>query len=428
MEIKPGSWMPIPTDQTILTNEEMTDLRAIGITELKGMKLPADLAEKIHAARVDATNRKMQLQPGATFDPSQVVNIEDLPETHKRALKNYIIQSQPMLRAEADVQQQVNVIIPNNPGIMPNLTKAMEVAAAASVVSSAPPPPPAVNRPGVVVMTPPPVTRVHNPPPPAPPSNPPKVVVPVPASWSNNMNTPAPVPATPVVQSPPPAAPIPMPTMEEQPYFINPPAATSIAAAPASVTLDDFKNTTEPVEDRCPRCAFDRKKNKLVEEPTHNDLIEYRAQSVIGGHRYYKEYLTFGGQLRITFRTLTQREEDCAVIQVVRDGQDNLNNKDILADDYLRSQKRYRMIMSIEKIVRGDNLLQLATYDSYDKEKTVPDKDRLRTFYDQVLENALTSSSLFNVVQEKFDNFDSYIAVMELRADDPKSYPTTQQP
>lgn len=423
MEIK--GWMPIPPDSTVLTNEEMTDLRALGISEIKNMRLPKDLADKIHAARIDATNRKLQLQPGATFDPSQIVNIEDLPDAHKRALKNYITQSQPILNAEAEVQQQVNVIVPNNPGIMPNLTKAMEVAASASV--AVPAPPPVVNRPGVVVMTPPPVTRIHNPPPPPPPNNPPKVVVPVPAAWSQSMNTS--VPATPKVQSAPPAAPpVPMPTMEEQPYFINPPAAVpaSAAATPVPVTVDDFKNTTEPVEDRCPRCAFDRKKNKLVEEPTHNDLIEYRAQTVIGGHRYYKEYLTFGGQLRITFRTLTQKEEDYAVIQVVRDGQNNLNN-DILVDDYLRSQKRYRMIMSIDKITRGDNVIQLSPYENYDQEKTLPDKDRLKTFYDQVLESTLTSSSLFNVVQEKFDNFDSYVAVMELRADDPKSYPTTQQ-
>lgn len=430
MELKPGSWIPIAPDATILTNEEMTDLRAIGITELKNMRLPPNLAEEIHKARVDATTRKLHLPPGAVFDPTKIVNIEDLPESHKQALKNYILQSQAGLNAAADVQKQVSVIVPNNPGIMGNLTKAMEVAAAASVVQPAPqpaaPPPPAVTRPGVIKSTPPPQTMVHIPPPPVVPNNPPKVMVPTPAAWSQNMD--AKVPATPVIQSPPPAVPsvVAMPTMEEKPYIVQvqaePEAGTSVRTEQSFTEIDD---TTKPLVERCPRCAYNLKENKMVEDPTINDLIEYRAQAIIGGHRYYKEYIVFGGALRVTFRTLTQKEEDFAVSQVALDGMANVNN-DMLGDDYLRTQKRYRMIMSIDKVVRGNDLISLSTYSEYDQGKTVPNKERLKVYYDQVLESVLTSSSLFNVVLEKFDNFDSYVAVMELRAHDPKSYPTTQ--
>lgn len=423
--------MPIPTDQVVITTDAMRDLRSIGLTDLKNMKLPPDLADKIHEARLDATSRKLNLPNGAVFDPSQVVNIEDLPEGHKAALKNYILQSQPALNAAAEVQRQVSVIVPNNPGVVPGLTKAMEVAAAASIPATPvqPVPAPVVNRPGILKAAPPqaPAYEVKLP---VVPNNPPKVVVPTPAAWSQNMNTQ--VPATPPVQAPPPAAPpvVPMPTMEAAPYVINtqPDGSTVVTKEPTvGQSAEAMADTTQPVIERCPRCAFDLKKNKLVEEPTMNDLVEYRAQTIIGGHRYYKEYLTFSGALRVTFRTLTQKEEDCAVSQVVRDGANNMSKNDLLGDDYLRTQKRYRMIMSIDKIIRGDNVMQLATYSEYDPQKVVPDTDRLKTYYDLVVESVLTSSSLFNVIQEKFDNFDAYVAVMELRADDPKSYPTTLQ-
>lgn len=178
---------------------------------------------------------------------------------------------------------------------------------------------------------------------------------------------------------------------------------------------------------KCPRCSYDLVINKMVEEPTMNDLMEFRAACIIGGHRYTKEYLLFGGDMRITFRTLSQKEEDCVVAQVVRDGAANINTNDMLGADYIRTQQRYRMIMSIENITRGGTPYNLATFQEYDPDKIVPDSSRVKAYYDTVVESVLTTSSLFSAATEYFDIFNSYVTVMELRANDPKSYPTTLQ-
>ncbi len=423
MEMKPGSWAPIPVGSVVLSNSEMNDLRALGIEDIKNMKLPPDLAEQISRAQAEATRKKqLNLPAGVPYESIKMVSIEELPQDYKDALKKYVIESQPHLQIQAKVQDQVKVIVPNNPSVVPGLANAMAVAAEASIAApapAAPRPAPAVTRPGVVKTALPPQAKLYQAAPAVAPDNPPKVTVPVPAAW--NPGTAGAAPPPPPVQAPPPAAPP-----------VTPFPAVAPEASPAAAPQEQTAGYTDPMGDtlsttlkNCPRCSYDLVNNKMVEEPTINDLNEFRAACIIGGHRYTKEYLVFGGELRITFRTLTQKEEDCVVAQVVRDGAANVNTNDLLGADYIRTQQRYRMIMSIENITRGGNPYNLNSFQEYDPDRIVPDSARVKAYYDTVVESVLTTSSLFSVVTEYFDVFNSYVTIMELRANDPKSYPTT---
>lgn len=174
---------------------------------------------------------------------------------------------------------------------------------------------------------------------------------------------------------------------------------------------------TKPIAKVCPRCRFDMTKTEVV-EPTREDRYAWLAS--LFGARFRKSYLLYGGQVRISFRSLTTAETNLTHDQTLHD---LASRSDAGLPAYMDWLFSYRMALSLESIELADSRKLVVPADRFLEAKTGSgDDNRLKGLLQYVRTHILRSESLNRVVTRKFQEFQRLIEWME--ADEDRDFTT----
>lgn len=216
-------------------------------------------------------------------------------------------------------------------------------------------------------------------------------------------------------QSPPAAAPPP------------PVAHTHESATGANVTLA-----------YCPHCSWDLSQPDVA-EPPHADKMSF-LHCLLGQATYTKTYPLYGGNVEVTFRTLTTREIDVVYKQAFLDQELGKINTDV---DYWERVNRYRLLLQLVTYkAKGPKGFVHDLHDGYSKEAN-PDADSVWVTPDRaaelpanetgipaienyLIENVLKTEAVFRFVNNACSQFNRVVAKMEAMADNSDFWQPTE--
>ena len=189
----------------------------------------------------------------------------------------------------------------------------------------------------------------------------------------------------------------------------------------------------------CAHCGWDQSL-PVIEEPQAKEKLAF-LHSVLGGTPYKKKQNLFGGNLQVTFRTLTIKEIDklyADTFQAQKDG------KISTSSDYYEYLNRLRMNLQLvsvigkksslhhtlpEGLTNQTNKAAASYWEDYLKEKRIyrPEESLALQIQDYVLENVLVTEQLLRVVSHACQNFNRLAAKLEARVDDADFWKETEQ-
>lgn len=159
---------------------------------------------------------------------------------------------------------------------------------------------------------------------------------------------------------------------------------------------------------RCAYCGWPASQDDIT-KLTEGDKLAFVA-AILGGRPFRKTYSFYGGQLKLTFRTLSPQELDAAHGQVYKDIRDGL-----LASPADEREKlaRYISLMMLAQMTLGGRQVPLPTIDPSDIRKT------WTTFEKEVL----SSTSMMHHVVGAAGRFTRAVEKLEVNAENPDFYP-----
>jgi hypothetical protein len=229
------------------------------------------------------------------------------------------------------------------------------------------------------------------------------------------------------------------PSLEPPP----PPAAEEEGEESEPDNSEELKNDEElpaTLSHNCQHCGWDSR-HDVIEEPTKADKLSF-LQSILGGATFSKRYSLFGGNLRVTFRTLTIKEIDKLYEAAYAAQKSGLI---ATTSDYYEYLNRLRLHLQLTSVT-GKNVplhhklpdgLSMITNNSaksnwvdFLKEKKVYDEDKTLALQIQeyVLDNILKTEQLLRVVTFECQKFNRLASKLEARVDDPDFWNETGQP
>lgn len=156
-----------------------------------------------------------------------------------------------------------------------------------------------------------------------------------------------------------------------------------------------------PVQHYCPQCGWDVHDTDVA-EIDDNDKFRY-VLAVASGKRFTKTYQIFGGKLSVTFRTLLTREERLIMGQINRDSVEMLPVFTELHLMQLTTRTSdYRMALSIEAFANSSGITECPEYEQLDFDKPA---DSIREMHAMIVEDLLATDIVADAVRRAYGKF-----------------------
>lgn len=225
-------------------------------------------------------------------------------------------------------------------------------------------------------------------------------------------------------------------TPEEQAEAIDTTPGPTLAAtveAPAATTTPTTSETgADPGTHICEHCGWDRRV-KDVEEPPYRDKMAF-LHAMLGLQTFSKDYMLFGGQLTVVFRTLTTKEVEAVYAQAFKERQSGRFGDNQL--DFWELINRYRLFLQLLSVRSGaTGLVELPEGLSKETNPSAQsfwecdaDEDRIAKIEEYITDNVLKTEAVFRVVNNACNQFNRLVAKMEAMADNSDFWSPTEVP
>lgn len=243
----------------------------------------------------------------------------------------------------------------------------------------------------------------------------------------------------PAIQPKRPGPTAPLPPAREAPIIREeepePETAPEPQAAPAAAPSDTGADLHLS---HCPHCDWPLHMPG-IEEPPYADKMSF-LHTLLGRQCWVKEVPLLGGNITVTFRTITVRELDVIYAQAYRDRQ---KNPDLEEVDFWEKVNRYRLFLQIVQFRSDgpngflqdmpDGLSKASNEEASawwwkdeddalltDGETPLPDVERW------IIGNILKTEAIFRIVNNACNNFNRMVAKLEAMADNSDFWKPTE--
>jgi len=208
------------------------------------------------------------------------------------------------------------------------------------------------------------------------------------------------------------------------------PAAPQYPVDPAEAARSI--RTEDPIApmENCPHCGWELARPDIP-EPDYTEKMGFLSTQMLGdGKPFVKVYELLGGNLKLTFRTLTIREVDACYRQANLDR----DRGDVESQfDWTEKVNRYRLYLQLQR-VQSDNFdhdlpdgLSKLTNPNAEAFWEFPEDEEqpLRLIENFYLENVLSSESLCRIAQQHCGRFNRLVAKLEAQVDNDSFWKAT---
>jgi hypothetical protein len=166
----------------------------------------------------------------------------------------------------------------------------------------------------------------------------------------------------------------------------------------------------------CPHCGWDTR-NKDLTEVTPEDKVNF-VQSILGNLRFKKVYSLFGGNLHITFRTLTTSESDMAYKQIIIDAQKDITTK-VIGDTsfYWKTLMAYRAMMAVEKVESNLNVTEVPPISEIEADEATVPNTKIFALFDSLVEQIMPTEAMRNAIAHTYNEFNSLCEKLQSMAE-----------
>lgn len=191
----------------------------------------------------------------------------------------------------------------------------------------------------------------------------------------------------------------------------------------------------------CSHCGWDQAISPIP-EPERQDKIIF-LQAVLGQKVFTKQFMLFGGNLRVTFRSLTVREIDALYVETFKAQKAGVIDN---TTDYYEFLNRQRLYLQLTHISANQSALHIALPDGYTKEThpaaesywddflqtenfqiDSPNSLMLRV-QDYVLSHVLKTEHLQRTINHACGRFNRMVAKLEASVDNENFWKETEPP
>lgn len=191
----------------------------------------------------------------------------------------------------------------------------------------------------------------------------------------------------------------------------------------------------------CSHCGWDQAISPIP-EPDRQDKIIF-LQAVLGQKVFTKQFLLFGGNLRVTFRSLTVREIDALYVETFKAQKAGVIDN---TTDYYEFLNRQRLYLQLTHVSANQSALHIALPDGYTKE-THPAADSywddflqkenfqldsnnslMLRVQDYVLSHVLKTEHLQRTINHACGRFNRMVAKLEASVDNENFWKETEPP
>lgn len=222
-----------------------------------------------------------------------------------------------------------------------------------------------------------------------------------------------------------------------------PPAAEDDEVISAETEPDadgDDETGVGSIKQVCVQCGWDQEV-PTIPEPEHKDKISF-LHAILGHKVFSKKYTMFGGNLRITFRTLSIREIDIlyqAAFQAQKE------ERILTATDYYEYLNRLRLYLQLTSFSAKTTSMQIklpeglsrdthegcnSYWDEFLKKEGIfnPDKALIHQISDYVIDRVMKTEHLQRTITHECSKFNRLVAKLEASVDNPDFWNETEQP
>jgi len=186
------------------------------------------------------------------------------------------------------------------------------------------------------------------------------------------------------------------------------------------------QNTQGDVIRNCPHCNWplDQKDNV---NPTNEDKIQY-VSAVLGGREFIKEYVFFGGTMKVAYRSLLAEQSDMAFNQIRFD---QLEHQMPFMEAMWRLMN-YRMVCSLVRIVTPEGIINVARivddfFSGKPCEEAKSNLTPLPYLVQQLRQHkVLANESVWRILRENYKRFNDLVEHLEAHSDDANFWTPSQ--
>lgn len=367
-----GGGLPIPRTPSMVTSSTAKTLEPFGYQA--GDPIPDGLAQRIAQMREEikadeqAFDEANKPTTPTSVRPQKLLKLEDLSEAHKQEITQLLLQAK-----NAGMSPQAAPTV--TAGVSPDVAKAVSHLANMAAPQSADP-------------------RIIN-----------DLAGPPAPNFSKKPPAP-PLPPTPEVRA----------------------AAKAAAAEEMQAIHADPNQPTHNHEDatgampgrytHCPRCAIDLSR-EYENLPSDEDRRVFLV-AVLSQDRFRKQIPIMGGELVITYRSLTAEESKMVLQQLSYDMRAGKINSE---GDYWNGLQNYRLAISVERITLRDGRVIAAVPDTKDIPYDPPEDGKLETMLVPMeawfTKDILPQEPLRRVVGQQHRQFQRLVEALEAQAAEP---------
>lgn len=201
-----------------------------------------------------------------------------------------------------------------------------------------------------------------------------------------------------------------------------------------------YNESLGTIKQICVQCGWDQD-IPTIPEPEHKDKISF-LQSVLGHKVFSKRYSMFGGNLRVTFRSLTVREIDTLYQEAFRAQKNGLI---VTAADYYEYLNRLRLYLQIQGFSAQTTSLHIKLPEGLSEDthqgaasywepflteagKFKEEVPLIKQIEDYVVEEVLKTEHLQRTITHECSKFNRLVAKLEAAVDTPDFWKETEQP
>jgi hypothetical protein len=186
---------------------------------------------------------------------------------------------------------------------------------------------------------------------------------------------------------------------------------TYASGTPKTETLGTAQRIKEDELKECPHCGWDLDLPDTT-EASPEDRLAF-MQSTLGLQPFYKDYSLFGGNMVVTYRSLSMDEIDLVFKQMKVD-----NDEDRISGwaDNGETLRRYRTAMQITRIVtNGAELIRPRTLEEWEKLGLTYKKPDsvIRAIWEDFSKNINTTETLHRILLGTGDEFNQLVVKLE---------------
>jgi hypothetical protein len=168
----------------------------------------------------------------------------------------------------------------------------------------------------------------------------------------------------------------------------------------------------------CPRCHWDASQGSPI-EPEPTDWVRYMDNVFAGGVPFQKEYNLFGGRLVVRFRDLPTKAAELARATVAQ----QLRMGEIAHNEALELLAEYRLTLALIAFTAKGEMVELEAplQEALDKGAKLGDLSRFLRGW-----APFNTESVWTAVKVAYDQFNTVVNAMTLRASDPNCWCGTE--